>query len=415
MTLRLKNKNVVLGVCGGIAAYKAAELLRLITKQGAVVRVFMTRSAQQFVGWMTFQALSGVSVCTDLFEKGDDASFKHIDWADEADVVVIAPATANIIGKLANGIADDALSTFMTVVRSPAMVCPSMNANMYQHPAVQRNIQTLVDDGYVIVEPGAGDLACGTVGPGRLPEPAQILDRVIACLTPKDLLDRRVLVTAGPTREPIDPVRFVSNPSTGKMGYAVARAAEHRGASVTLVTGPSELPVPANVTALHVTTAEEMARAVLKCADTSEIVIKTAAVSDYRPVTVADKKVKKGENLTNLQLEKTDDILKQLGRKKQNRVLVGFAAETEDLDQNAQQKLTDKNLDIIAGNLIGDPDSGFASDSNRVTLYFRDGTREAVPEMEKEAVAHILLNRVVERLLPVDGGTAPVRSSADKI
>jgi len=406
MTYRLKNKNVVLGVCGGIAAYKIVELLRLLTKQGAAVRVFMTRSARQFVGWMTFQALSGVPVCSDLFEQGDEASFKHIDWAAEADIVVVAPATANIIGKMANGIADDALSTFMTVVRSPVIVCPSMNANMFQHPAVQRNIKTLVGDGAVIVEPNAGDLACGTEGPGRLPEPAEILDRIVACLTPKDLQDRRVLVTAGPTREPIDPVRFISNPSTGKMGYAVARAAEHRGASVTLVAGPSELPVPANVSLIQVTTAAEMARAVLKCAETSEIVIKTAAVSDYRPTSVADQKLKKGEDLTSLQLEKTDDILKQLGSNKQGRVLVGFAAETQDLDQNAQQKLTEKNLDIIAGNLIGNPASGFASDTNRVTLFFRDGTKEVVPEMEKDAVAHILLNRIVERLLPADGQAA---------
>ncbi len=406
MTDRLKSKNVVLGVCGGIAAYKSAELLRLLIKQGAAVRVFMTRNAQQFVGWMTFQALSGVPVCSDLFEKGDVASFKHIDWAAEADIVVVAPATANIIGKMANGIADDALSTFMTVVRSPAMVCPSMNANMFQNPAVQRNIKTLADDGILIVEPSAGDLACGTVGPGRLPEPEQILDRVIACLTPKDLRDKRVLVTAGPTREPIDPVRFVSNPSTGKMGYAVARAAEQRGASVTLITGPSELPVPATVTAIHVTTAEEMARAVLECAETSEIVIKTAAVSDYRPTRVAEQKLKKGEDQISLQLEKTDDILMQLGRKKQGKVLVGFAAETEDLNQNARQKLEGKNLDIIVGNLIGNPASGFASDTNQVTLFFRDGTQEVLPEMEKDAVAHILLNRIAERLLPA--GEQPV-------
>jgi phosphopantothenoylcysteine decarboxylase/phosphopantothenate--cysteine ligase len=212
-----------------------------------------------------------------------------------------------------------------------------------------------------------------------------------------------VLVTAGPTREPIDPVRFISNPSTGKMGYAVARAAEHRGASVTLIAGPCGLRPPANVSVIDVNTAEEMAQAVFNYADTSEIIIKTAAVSDYRPSAVAENKLKKSEELTSLPLEKTDDILKQLGRKKQGRVLVGFAAETEDLDQNAQQKLTEKNLDIIAGNLIGNPASGFASDTNRVTLYFRDGSHEVVPEMEKDAVAHILLNRIVERLLPAEG------------
>ena len=400
MTFRLKNKNVVLGVCGGIAAYKSAELLRLLTKQGATVRVFMTQSAQQFVGWMTFQALSGVPVCTDLFEKGDEASFKHIDWADESDLVVIAPATANIIGKLANGIADDALSTFMTVVKAPVVICPSMNTNMFQNRAVQRNIKTLIEDGHFVVEPSAGDLACGTVGPGRLPEPVEILDRIVAALTPKDLLDKRVLVTAGPTREPLDPVRFISNPSTGKMGFAVARAAEHRGAVVTLITGPCELTAPANVNLVAVNTADEMARAVFQSAEASEIVVKTAAVSDYRPASVADHKLKKKDDTENLQLEKTEDILRQLGRKKQGQVLVGFAAETEDLHENAQQKMTEKNLDLIAGNLLGNPDAGFASDTNRVTLFYRDGSQEVVPEMEKEAVAHIILNRIVEKLLP---------------
>ena len=406
MSNRLKNKKVVLGVCGGIAAYKSVELLRLLTKQGATVRVFMTPSARHFVGWMTFQALSGKPVCSDLFEKGDDASFKHIDWAESADAVVIAPATANMIGKLANGIADDALSTFMTVVTAPAILCPSMNANMYQNQAVQRNLQTLIDDGYIIFEPSAGDLACGTVGPGRLPEPPQILDRIVACLTPKDLLGKRVLVTAGPTRESIDPVRFISNPSTGKMGYAVARAAEHRGAAVTLVSGPSDLSPPANVACIQVGTAEEMADAVYEHADNCEIVIKTAAVSDYRPIHAADQKLKKGDKVSALQLEKTEDILKELGRKKTGKVLVGFAAETENLNQYAQQKLEDKNLDIIAANIVGNPDAGFASDTNRVTLFFRDGSRETVPEMDKEAVAHIILNRIVERLTPAEGGEA---------
>ena len=406
MAYRLKSKNVVLGVCGGTAAYKSAELLRLLTKQGASVRVFMTGSAQQFVGWMTFQALSGLPVCSDLLERGGDASFRHIDWAQEADIVVIAPATANMIGKMANGIADDALSTFMTVVKAPVIVCPSMNSNMYEHPAVQRNIKTLQGDGCAILEPSAGDLACGTVGPGRLPEPAEILDRITAGLTPKDLLDKRVLVTAGPTREPLDPVRFISNPSSGKMGYAVAKAAEHRGASVTLITGPSELPAPANVTVIGVTTAEEMAQAVFRCAEASEVVIKTAAVSDYRPAIVAEHKIKKGDDVAQLKLEKTGDILKALGKKKQGRVLVGFAAETEDLHQNAQQKLAEKNLDIIAGNLIGNPEAGFGSDTNRVTLFFADGSQEVIPDMEKEAVAHILLNRIVERLLPADSQSA---------
>jgi phosphopantothenoylcysteine decarboxylase/phosphopantothenate--cysteine ligase len=401
MTYGISNKKIVLGVCGGIAAYKSVELLRLISKQGATVRVFMTKSALEFVGRMTFQALSGRPVCTDLFEKGDEASFKHIDWATEADAVVVAPATANVIGKLANGIADDALSTFMLAVTAPVIVCPSMNTNMYQKKAVRRNLETLRNDGYHILEPGSGELACGTTGPGRLPEPEQILDRLLSRVALKDLLNRRVLVTAGPTRESIDPVRFVSNPSTGKMGYAVARAAEYRGAGVTLVSGPSSLPDPLNVDVIKVQTASQMAQAVFKHAGDNDIIIKTAAVSDYRPINPAGHKIKKKQDEMHIQLEKTQDILKELGRRKKDQILVGFAAETDDLHLNAEKKLVEKNLDIMAGNLIGDPAAGFAADTNKVTLFFRDGTHEEVAEMEKDAVAHLLLDRIVERV-PAD-------------
>jgi phosphopantothenoylcysteine decarboxylase/phosphopantothenate--cysteine ligase len=248
------------------------------------------------------------------------------------------------------------------------------------------------------VEPGAGDLACGTVGPGRLPEPPQILDRLIGRLTPKDLKGQRVLVTAGPTREPIDPVRFISNPSTGKMGFAVARAAEHRGAGVTLVTGPTTLADPFAVDVIRIQTAEEMARAVLDRYENCDIVIKTAAVSDFRPQSAAAAKIKKDRAALTLELEQTADILKELGRRKTHQVLVGFAAETEDLGENAAQKLAAKNLDIVAGNLIGSPGSGFESDTNQVILFFQDGTRETIPVMDKLAIAHIILDRVVERV-----------------
>ncbi len=399
MTYGIKDKNIVLGVCGGIAAYKSVELLRLLTGQKAAVRVIMTQNALEFVGRMTFEALSGTPVCTSLFDKGTEASIKHIDWATEADAVVIAPATANIIGKLANGIADDALSTFMMAVTAPVVLCPSMNTNMYQSKAVQRNLETLGNDGYFIIEPGAGELACGTTGPGRLPEPEEILDRLLSRLMPKDLMNRRVLVTAGPTRETIDPVRYISNPSTGKMGYAVAKAAESRGAIVSLITGPSSLAEPLNVNVIRVHTAEEMADAVFQFVDGSDIIIKTAAVSDFRPKIQADHKLKKDRAAMTIQLEKTRDILKELGkRKKTGQILVGFAAETEALDQNAATKLAGKNLDIIAGNLIGKPNAGFGSDTNRVTLFFRDGKREIIPEMDKEAVAHILLDRILEKV-----------------
>jgi phosphopantothenoylcysteine decarboxylase/phosphopantothenate--cysteine ligase len=398
VTHGLKDKNIILGVSGGIAAYKSVELLRLMTRQEAAVRVVMTRNAQHFVGWMTFQALSGRPVCTSLFEKVDETSFRHIDWATEADAVVIAPASADLIGKLANGIADDALTTMMMVVTAPVVLCPSMNTHMYRSRAVQRNLDVLRSDGYSIVEPGAGDLACGTVGPGRLPEPPQILDRLISRLTPKDLKNQRVLVTAGPTREPIDPVRFISNPSTGKMGFAVARTAEHRGAGVTLVTGPTVMADPFNVDVVRIQTAEEMTRAVLDRFENCDIVIKTAAVSDYRPQSAAVHKIKKDRAALTLELEPTVDILKELGRRKTHQVLVGFAAETEDLQKNAVQKLATKNLDIIAGNLIGSPESGFESDTNHVTLFFQDGTRENIPVMDKLAIANIILDRIVERL-----------------
>ena len=396
MTSRFKDKNFVLGVCGGIAAYKSVEVLRLLTKRDASVRVIMTANAMEFVGRMTFEALSGKPVCTNLFERGADASIKHIDWAEAADAVLVAPATANIIGKLANGIADDALTTFMMAVTAPVFICPSMNTNMYASRAVQRNLLTLSEDGYIIIEPGSGELACGTVGPGRLPEPEDIVDRLESSLTPKDLKDKRVLVTAGPTRESVDPVRYISNPSTGKMGYAVARAAENRGAAVTLISGPSLQPKPLNVALIEVNTAQEMAEAVLKLSGDCDVVIKTAAVSDFRPITQADHKLKKDQADMSIPLEKTRDILHELGRrKKPGQILIGFAAETEALEKNAQKKLAQKNLDIIAGNLIGEPGAGFASDTNRVTLYFSGGHREVIPEMDKDAVAHVLIDKIV--------------------
>ncbi|MCP4105594.1 MAG: bifunctional phosphopantothenoylcysteine decarboxylase/phosphopantothenate--cysteine ligase CoaBC [Desulfobacteraceae bacterium] len=395
MKIGINNKNIVLCVCGGIAAYKSAEFLRLLIKQDANVRVIMTQNATEFVGPLTFEALSGQPVCTSLFEKSsDDASIKHIDWAGEADAVVIAPATANIIGKCAHGIADDALSTFLLAVKCPVLICPSMNTHMYENKAVQRNLDQLRADGFIIAEPDSGELACGTTGSGRLPEPADILDRLFSCLTVKDMKNKQVLVTAGPTREPIDPVRFISNPSSGKMGYAIARAAEQRGARVVLVTGPTNLPDPANITTVRIKTAREMAEAVFERLEQSDIVIKTAAVADYRPKSPADQKIKKGEEEKILELEKNQDILKELGTRKKDQILVGFAAETQDLEKNAGLKLAKKNLDIIAGNLIGGSNSGFEADTNQVTLFFRDGRKEPLSVMGKDEVAHIILDRV---------------------
>ena len=390
----IDKKNIVLGVSGGIAAYKSVELLRLFVKEGANVRVIMTKNAQEFVGALTFEALSGRTVCTDLFEKSDDASIRHIDWAQQADIAVIAPATANIVGKLANGIADDALSTFMMAVTCPVILCPSMNTHMFESRAVQRNLEILRSDGYFVIDPDSGSLACGTTGPGRLTEPHDILDRTVFYLTPKDLKDKKILITAGPTREPIDPVRFISNPSSGKMGFAVARAAEYRGAKVTLITGPTNLLDPNNVAVIRVNTAKEMALAVLDNFENYDIIIKTAAVSDYRPKDYAEQKLKKDNDELVLSLERTQDILKKISRIKKEQVLVGFAAETEHLERHAEQKMAEKKLDIIVGNIVGHPDTGFGADTNTVTLFYKDGTKENLSNMPKDEVANLLLDRI---------------------
>ncbi len=399
MTQVLKDKHIILGVCGGIAAYKSVEVLRLLQKAGALVRVVMTENARWFVGPLTFEALSGRPVLDNLFAAGAEASIRHIDWAQEADAVLIAPATANMVGKLAQGIADDALSTLMLAVTAPVMICPSMNTHMYQSRPVQRNLDTLRDDGYVVITPQSGQLACGTTGPGRLPEPEHIVDRLVWLLTPKDLTGQYVLVTAGPTVESIDPVRFISNPSSGKMGFCVARAAEQRGAHVTLISGPTHLADPINVQSIRVKSAQEMAEAVFDHVGLADIIVKAAAVADYRPQNQQLHKIKKEAEQLTLHLEKTTDILKRLGQDKTHQILVGFAAETDNLETNAHKKLIDKNLDIVVGNLVGRPDSGFGTDTNAVTFFYRDGSQEVLPSMEKEAVAHFLFDRILEKVI----------------
>ncbi len=393
----LKDKTIALGVTGGIAAYKSVDLLRLLTKAGARVRVIMTANARWFVGPGTFQALSGLPVCTSLFEEGD-ASIRHIDWAKETDLAVIAPATANIIGKLAGGIADDALSTLMLAVTAPVVICPAMNTHMYEHPAVQRNLDILQGYGFHIVEPDAGSLACGTVGPGRLATPENICEEAASILTPKDLKGRTILLTAGPTREAIDPVRFISNPSSGKMGFALAQAAVRRGAQVLLVTGPVSLSDPLHAEVHRVASASEMADCVQSLVPAADLVIKTAAVVDYRPLQIADQKIKKTDDHLVVEFERTIDILKTIGQQKGHRVLVGFAAETQQLRDHARGKLEAKNLDMIVANRIGEPGSGFAVDTNKVTLLYRDGREERLPVMAKDALAHELLNRIAPML-----------------
>ena len=398
MTGILEKKNIIMGISGGIAAYKSVELLRLLTKQGADVRVIMTRNACRFVGSLTLEALSGKVVCTNLFQEGENASIGHIEWAKDAAAVIIAPATANIIGKMAGGIADDALTTFVLAVTAPILICPSMNTDMYQSPVVQRNLSLLEKDGHVIFRPDSGELACGVTGPGRLPDPEQILERLIKTMCPQDLSGKRVMVTAGPTQEPIDPVRFLSNPSSGKMGYAIARAAQQRGALVTLISGPNSLQDPSDVKVIRIQTAAQMASAVFEHFKEMDIIVKSAAVSDYRPKESAIEKMKKEKNEMVLNLVRNQDILAKIGQQKGDRFLVGFAAETEALDQNATKKLRKKNLDMIVGNIVKGEDSAFGSDTNKVSLYYRDGNQEVLPMMDKESLANRLLDRIVERM-----------------
>ncbi len=405
-SMTLKGKNVILGVCGGIAAYKAVELLRRLKKAGARVRVVMTRSALEFVGETTFRVLSENDVCTGLFNT-NESSVRHIEWATEADLMVVAPATANFIGKMAHGIADDALTTMLMAVTAPVVVCPSMNTHMYENLAVQRNLDILEGDGVSIVEPGTGELACKTTGAGRLPDPALILDRVVAALTKKDLKGKTFLISAGPTREAIDPVRYISNHSSGKMGYAIAAAAEKRGALVTLVSGPVALEPPVGVDLINVVSAREMADAVLDRFDGCDVLVKVAAVADYRPCDPQTRKIKKNaqnhnteqsqQHLT-LTLVENPDILRLAGQRKERQFVVGFAAETNDLEANALVKIEKKNLDMIAANLVGVEGSGFGSDFNKVKLFFRDGTVRDIPAMEKEAVADHLLDEIRSRI-----------------
>ncbi|MBC2704575.1 bifunctional phosphopantothenoylcysteine decarboxylase/phosphopantothenate--cysteine ligase CoaBC [Desulfobacula sp.] len=395
-----QNKHILLGVTGGIAAYKAVELLRLLKKAGANVNVIMTASAQKFVGKTTFEVLSENPVLSDLFFD-TESSVKHIDLATRADAAIIAPATANTIAKLAHGIADDALSTTLLAVTAPVMICPSMNTDMYQNIRVQRNLDILEKDGWQILDPDSGILACKTVGAGRLPDPGFIFDRVEAMLTKKDLNGRKILVSAGPTVEAIDPVRFVSNHSSGKMGYAIAGAAEKRGGQVTLVSGPVSLESPVGVDRIDVVTCEEMALQMLANLDQADIIIKVAAVADYKPIDPKTSKIKKKDNNKDLSIlmAQNPDILKRIGKKKtKDQFLVGFAAETNDLEKNAVMKMQKKNLDMIAANIVGSTDSGFKADTNKVKLFFRDGSFVDIPLMDKNKVANILIGHIIDKM-----------------
>lgn len=410
----LDGRRVVLGVTGGIACYKACELVRLLVGAGASVRVVMTRGAQQFVTPLTMQALSGHPVGTDVFSCSEEAEIGHIRLADEADVVVVAPATADALAKMASGIADDLLTTVLLATRAPVVVAPAMNVNMWSHPATRRNVAVLAERGVAFVGPESGELACGWQGTGRMAEPAAILEAVVRAAGERDLAAEHVLVSSGPTHEPIDPVRFLSNRSTGRMGHAVVRAALRRGARVTLVTGPTDLEAPAGASVVRVGSAAEMSRAMKRAYGDATVVVMAAAVADYRPETVAAHKLKKGPGGRTLRLVRTEDIVSGLARRKGDRLIVGFAAETRDVVAEGRRKLASKALDLVVANDVTAPGAGFGADTNVVHLLDAAGGAEALPLMSKDAVADRILDwvaraRAARSASRRRGGTSPGR------
>ncbi|MTV47630.1 bifunctional phosphopantothenoylcysteine decarboxylase/phosphopantothenate--cysteine ligase CoaBC [Heliobacillus mobilis] len=399
MKQSLQDKLIVVGVSGGIAAYKACELVSRLVKAGSRVQVILTESATKFVGPLTFQTLSQQPVIVDMFDEPKQWNVAHVSVAEAADLFVLAPATANIIGKLRSGIADDFLSTTLLATKAPLVIAPAMNVNMYSHPAVEENIGVLRQRGAIIVEPEVGRLACGTSGKGRLAEVERILAAIEEVLSAsKDMAGQRVLITAGGTREAIDPVRYITNRSSGKMGYALAQEALRRGAQVTLVTTPTGLDLPAGVEAVMVESAEEMRQAVLERFERVDVVVKAAAVADYRPLMQQEQKLKKKTDHLLLELVKNPDILAELGQKKNRQVLVGFAAETNDLETYALDKLRRKNLDLMVANDVTQPGAGFGKDTNIVTIFNRQGEKEQLDLMSKAELARRIFDKVIEIL-----------------
>jgi phosphopantothenoylcysteine decarboxylase/phosphopantothenate--cysteine ligase len=394
--------NAVLGVGGGIAAYKAAELARALMERGARVQVVMTRAAQEFITPLTFAGLTGRKVITDIFASGGaeatlSSAVEHIGVAQENDILVIAPATADLIAKFAHGLADDFLSTLYLAFTGPVVLAPAMNTNMWRHPATKSNLEILRKRGHTIVEPEEGLLACGTSGPGRLAEPSYIADVVIGAGTSlHDLEGEAVLITAGPTQEPLDPVRFISNRSSGKMGFALAEAAVQRGAKVILVAGPVQLRDPIGVTVIRVRTAVEMRKAVMAKLDESSIIVKSAAVADYHLTDIPQRKMKKTATRISLEFDPTPDILAELGRNKGDRLLIGFAAETDNLIEEARRKLNSKNCDMVVGNLVGQDGTGFEADQNEVVLVLRTGETIPVARAPKREIADRIFDQVLK-------------------
>ena len=395
----LQGKTIVLGVSGGIACYKAAALASMLVKQHANVQVIMTQNATEFVTPLTFEQLTGNRALVDTFDRNFERKVAHVSVADRADLVLIAPATANVLAKLANGLADDMLTTTVLACDCPKAAAPAMNTRMYENPVTQDNLNKLRHYGWEIVEPGTGHLACGAEGKGRLPEPEELLEVCLHALAhEKDLNGKRVLVTAGPTQEDLDPVRYLTNRSSGKMGYAIAKAAARRGAEVTLISGPVSLAAPKYVKLVPIRSAQEMYEAVMAAAKDADIVIKAAAVADYRPASVADNKLKKKDGELAIPLERTKDILAALGEdKRPGQFLCGFSMETENMLENSRKKLEKKHLDLIAANNVKVAGAGFAVDTNVLTLIAPDEMKE-LPLLSKDAAADALLDEIIRRM-----------------
>lgn len=392
----LEGKHIVLGVTGSIAAYKIASLASMLVKRKADVTVIMTQNATHFINPITFETLTGNKCLVDTFDRNFQYSVEHVSLAKQTDVFLIAPATANIIAKAAHGIADDMLTTTLLACKCPKIIAPAMNTRMYQNPIVQDNIKTLQKYGMEVMTPATGYLACGDTGEGKMPEPESLMESIMKALRPKDMKGIKVLVTAGPTREKIDPVRYISNHSTGKMGYAIAEAAMMRGAEVTLITGKTGLVPPVGVHTVEIVSAADMAKAVKACASEQDIIIKAAAVADYRPKYTAAEKMKKKDGDMSIELERTEDILKFLGEhKKEGQFLCGFSMETENMIENSRTKLAKKNLDLIVANNLKQPGAGFGTDTNIVTLLSKEDLLQ-LPIMGKDEVADRLLTYILE-------------------
>jgi len=395
--MNMRDKKIIVGVTGGIAAYKTVELVRLLVREGADTFVAMTEHATRFVSPLTFETISGKKVICDMFDR-ETVPVDHVSRGQEADLIVVAPATANFISKMAHGMADDFLSTMMLAATAKILVCPSMNTQMFFNPVVQDNLRLIAIRGITVMPPEEGELACHTKGPGRLPQPESIARQVQIMLSEPDLSGLKMLVTAGPTVESIDPVRFITNRSSGRMGYSLARAARRRGASITLVSGPVSIETPEGVSCISVRTTEDMRQAVLEHCRDMDVIIKAAAPLDYRPKVIAGQKIKKIKDRESIEMVRTPDILEELGRIKADYgyTLVGFAAETESLTAHASEKLKKKNLDLIAANDVTQENAGFESDTNIIRLLYRDGRTEDLPLMTKDELADQLLDRIKE-------------------